>query len=119
MMDLIAPLPALDVAGVHAFADKLARPGADETYGTAMDLLSWWVARMVRAGADPAAGLPGGEVVAGEADAARRLAARGALERWVDVWEKIGRQVAQADALNLDRRQVVLGAFQALEDSAR
>jgi hypothetical protein len=35
------------------------------------------------------------------------------------VWEKTVRLFAQADGLNLDRKQVVLGAFLALEGAAR
>ena len=49
----------------------------------------------------------------------RRLAGRRCLDQWVEVWEKVTRLFAQADGLNLDRKQVVLGAFLALEGAAR
>jgi DNA polymerase-3 subunit delta' len=35
------------------------------------------------------------------------------------VWEKVGRLFAQAESVNLDRKQVVLNAFFALESAAR
>ena len=60
-----------------------------------------------------------GEIVRGELDGMRRLAARRPLDQWVEVWEKTVRLFAQADGLNLDRKQVVLGAFLALEGAAR
>lgn len=102
-------LPELDVAAVHAFAEKVGRSGAERAFDTAIELLQWWLARVVRAGAgalkpdDTAAGL-------------LRLAS---LDRWVEVWEKIGRLAAQADGVNLDRKQVTLNAFHAIEQAAR
>jgi DNA polymerase-3 subunit delta' len=60
-----------------------------------------------------------GEIVRGEREGMRRLAARRSLDQWVEVWENITRLFAQADGLNLDRKQVVLGAFLALEGAAR
>jgi DNA polymerase III subunit delta' len=35
------------------------------------------------------------------------------------VWEKVARLFAQADGLNLDKKQVVLDAFLELEGAAR
>jgi DNA polymerase-3 subunit delta' len=49
----------------------------------------------------------------------RRLVARRGLDQWVEVWENTTRLFAQADGLNLDRKQIVLGAFFALEGAAR
>ena len=55
----------------------------------------------------------------GEAELMARLAGTGNLDRWVDVWEKVGRLRDRADSLNLDRKQVVLAAFGAVEVAAR
>ncbi len=49
----------------------------------------------------------------------RRLAARRGLDQWVEVWEKLTHLFAQAEGINLDRKQVVLNAFFALEEAAR
>ena len=49
----------------------------------------------------------------------RRLAERGGLDQWVEVWEKLTHLFAQAEGINLDRKQVVLNAFFALEEAAR
>ena len=117
MHGLLAGLPQGDVPGVHALADRLARKGADTEYTMFRELLSDWLVRLVRC----AAGGPGAaeEVIAGEGDLMARLARRAALDRWVEVWEKTARAADRADALNLDRKQVVLGAFAALEAAAR
>ena len=74
-----------------------------------------WLARMVRRGA----GQPLPEVVNGEGAVMDRLAAARPLDEWVDVWEKIRRLVARSDAVNLDRKQVVLSIFATLERAAR
>ena len=37
----------------------------------------------------------------------------------MEVWEKVTRLIAQADGINLDRKQVVLGAFHAMERATR
>ena len=81
------------------------------------ELLPGWVARMVALAAGGADGKRA--ALPGEAETMRRLAARRGLDQWVEVWEKIARLFAQADGLNLDRKQVVLGAFLALEGAAR
>jgi DNA polymerase III subunit delta' len=66
-----------------------------------------------------AVGGEGAEIVPGERQAMQHLAGRRGLDQWVEVWEKVARLFAQADGLNLDRKQVVLGAFLALEGAAR
>jgi DNA polymerase-3 subunit delta' len=49
----------------------------------------------------------------------QRLAARAAPARWADLHERVGRDFANTDQLNLDRKQAVLGAFFAIEELAR
>jgi len=41
------------------------------------------------------------------------------LAAWAEVWEKVDRAVGRAEALNLDRRQVVLGVFRDLAEAAK
>ncbi len=52
LVSLLAPLPELDVAGIHALGDRVARRGQEATYRTLIDLLLDWLTRMVRAGAE-------------------------------------------------------------------
>jgi DNA polymerase-3 subunit delta' len=41
------------------------------------------------------------------------------LDRWVELWEKIGGLALRAERVNLDRKQVVINAFMALQSTAR
>jgi DNA polymerase-3 subunit delta' len=120
LLALLSRLPELDAIALHGFADRLSRAGADESYLTVSELLTQFLARMIRlfVGGEAAAGAAP-EIVAGERQAMRRLVERRGLDQWVEVWDKIARLFAQADGLNLDRKQVVLGAFLALEAAAR
>ncbi len=54
-----------------------------------------------------------------EQDTARRFLTARNLEQWVELWEKITDLTARADRVNLDRKQVVLSVFAALETTAR
>lgn len=124
IMSLLENLPGTDIAAVHRLGDRLARPDAENAYRTATDLITWWLARVIRTGArlttsqDHHAAAQS-EFIRGEADCARNLLALAGLDRWAEVWEKITRLIAQADGVNLDRKQVILNAFHAMETAAR
>jgi DNA polymerase-3 subunit delta' len=112
LMALLASLPRLDIGRVHGFADSLGRAKDDRAFATAMELLGWWLARLVRAGAAgelPAAVLPE------EQGVAERLLAGGRLADWLALWEKLARLVARTDRVNLDRKQVAMTAFLEIE----
>ncbi len=113
---LIAAAPGIDVAAAHAFADKLARRGAEASFRLAMRLTARWIARLATAGARgraPDTALPGEEA------AARRLLDAAPPARWAELWEKVRELARGADLVNLDRKQVVLGALLALDSAAR
>jgi DNA polymerase-3 subunit delta' len=127
MSKLLATLPSLDVPAVHAFGDRLSRRGAEPAYRAVTDLLEWWIARLVRAGARR--DIPGqgsavetmGDVVPGEgwAELAARLAPERNLDRWAELWQKTSGLIRRAESARLDRKQVLLNAFLALESTAR
>jgi DNA polymerase III subunit delta' len=123
LLKLLQALPDIDGPALHGFADRLARAGAEDTYRTVTELLSQFLTRMISRAAHSSAGAVGEagwtDIVPGEGQGMGRLAARRSLDQWVEVWEKVMRLFAQADGLNLDRKQVVLGAFFALEGAAR
>ena len=109
---LIDGLPRLDVPKVHALGDRLSRKADGGAFRTTAELLSWWLARMIHAAAS---GAPAAEVLAGDAALMARLAARGDLAQWLDLWEKLSRLFARAEGANLDRKQVMITAFLELE----
>jgi DNA polymerase-3 subunit delta' len=115
LLDMLGTLPRLDGGALHRLADQLGRPGAEEAYGTFTDLLTDWLQRMVTAAAE--GGTPD-EAVPGEAALGARLTSGTRLDRWVDVWDNLGTLFSRADSVNLDRKQVVLEAFFALEAAA-
>ncbi|MFZ3033142.1 MAG: DNA polymerase III subunit delta', partial [Parvibaculum sp.] len=115
IVSLLIDLPRLDVKALHKLADKIARRGADEAWHTAIELLSDWLQRMIRTGA----GMPvQPDLVPGENAAMARMAQTAGLDRWVEVWEKVTETVARAEALNTDRKLVILNIFSMLESVA-
>lgn len=97
---LLGQLPDADMRQVHRFADLLSDRKAEESYRIFLDLLRDWLDARVHA--EASAGTPPARLV-----------------RWAEVWEKTTRAATLADALNLDRKQVILGAFQALGEATR
>ncbi len=94
---LLDELPALDTARLHALGDSLARSGAEADFRTVGELLADWLA--------------------GQAKAAG--ARRAELETWLGLWEKVSRLFADTERYSLDRKQVLLTAFAALQHALR
>ncbi len=115
MLGLLSDLPQLDVPRAHAFADRLARDTQGATFRTGTELLAWWLARLVRSGAE---GRLPPEVVPGEGPVMVRLLERRGLAQWLRLWEKIARLFAAAEGANLDRKQVVITALLEFEAAA-
>jgi DNA polymerase III subunit delta' len=120
LLKLIIRLPVLDGVALHALAERIAPAEAADSFRTLTELLTGWLGRMVSLAAQgyPPTSLSNA-ILPGEAEAMHRLAARRSLDQWVEVWEKMNRLFAQADGLNLDRRQVLLNAIFALEAASR
>jgi DNA polymerase-3 subunit delta' len=112
MVGLIGALPRLDIGALHAFADTVVK--SDEGFRTLCELFGGWLAA-----AASRADRTRPEVVGGEADLQRRLVKSAGLDRWVEVWEKTSHMFGRADAVNLDRKLVLVNAFLALERLSR
>ena len=108
---LLDGLPKIDGAVLHAFAEQVARADGEDGFRLLAELLPAWVARRAATSA--------GEAGRGTAATAPSPGERRALDRWVALWEKLGELFTEADDLNLDRKQVVLNAFFALEEAVR
>jgi len=57
-------------------------------------------------------------LIAEEAEVMQRLAACADPARWADLRDRLDRDFANTDQLNLDRKQAILGAFFAVEGLA-
>lgn len=112
LVGLLAALPDLEVRKLHAFAGRFERAGSEAAFQTAMLLLADWIARLIRA---IGLGQPPHPILAEEEQALGRLATLHSLDRWLELWEKVRHLTARTDAINLDRKQVVIGAFLALQ----
>jgi DNA polymerase-3 subunit delta' len=112
VLGLLRGLPHLDWAQVHALAEELAAPAAAQRLELFHELMLGLVARIVRAAgtstSDPA-----------EVDIGDRLCGEGRLASMAELWETLAREKAEAMALNLDRKSLVLGTFSRLEAAAR
>ena len=126
LLEMLSQAPRIDVGRLHGLADRLARTDAEDAYRATEELLSRFLARMAAGAArrdlvrdqipDQIADR---DIVAGEGAAMQALAARADPARWAELRGEIERSFATARELNLDRKQAVLGAFFAIEETAR
>jgi len=117
VLEMLAQIPQLDVIRLHSFADQLARPDAEEAYRVGGELLLRLLALLTVYSARGQ--IEEEEIVAGEEESLRRLAARGDAARWAALRAEIADIFTSADQLNLDRKQAMLGGFFAIEELAR
>jgi DNA polymerase-3 subunit delta' len=96
----LTALPNLPMAEIHAFAEKVGKSGGESPFELASELLLIWLGRVVRHRAT-GAGRPPSAAAAG----------RGSLEQWLALWEKTDSLFKRTDAINLDRKQVWIGAM--------
>lgn len=113
LMTVLAGLPKLDYGAVHALADTLTARGQEGALGAFHRMLDDVLARAVRYAAT------GAGAEADEAALAERLIGARGLAQWAELWETLQRTRADAQALNLDRKNLILGTFFRLEDTAR
>ena len=105
---LLARLPAIDVAAMHAYADSVTGRGNDDGWDGFRDLLAAWLNRRVRGESEPETGIP-----------LSPAAAAAPLERWAEVWENLRTSAALTDEYNLDRKRTVLSILMSLARATR
>lgn len=118
MVEVLATLPDLDMARLHGFAERFARRGeeANADWRSLNYLLDGWMKGLAR---HAAVGGEGSAVVPAERGLQAKLLAAASLDRWMEAWEKVAHLLSRADAVNLDRKQTVLGSFLALQSAMR
>lgn len=110
---LLASLPNLDRALAIRIADGCAGVAGEARGELFFALLGDLLARLVRHAAR------GEGAIGEEARIAGRVMAGAGLARWAELWETLHREKRQAEAVNLDRRTLVLETCLRLEAVAR
>ncbi len=112
LTDIMSSLPDLDPLRVMEFGERLAPAAAEQSYRLMVTLMTGLLERVIKGAAIQAADrLPSNA----EKRTLDHVAQTGALEDWLLVWENLRRLFARADAVALDRRQVILLAFNQLK----
>ncbi len=109
---MIAGLPNVDMLKVGDFGDRLSRPAADQSYRLMTNLFVRYLERLIKASVDGRAEHFTDQM---EQKALAHVTAHGALDDWFLVWENLRRLFARADAVALDKRQVILSSFNQLK----
>jgi DNA polymerase-3 subunit delta' len=113
---LFAGLPKLDLKAALALADELSPAAAEQKFSLFYDLFLAHLARLVRLEATCG---EGGIGAAGDAAVASRLIGPARLATFAELWETLARDKADALALNLDRKALILDTVSRLEAAAR
>ncbi len=95
--ELLQRLPNLDIPALHKLGDKMARDNTGDGFKTLGVILSRWLTT-----------------------AAKSAVTSGApATKWADVWEETNGLFRKAESVNLDRKQVTLNAFLAIQAAAK
>ncbi len=109
---IFARLPGLDWPALHAQAEALTAEAQQQRYEMFFTLLLDRVAGLVRAAAS-------GQGSPADAALAARLIAPARQPAWAELWQAILRDKADAEALNLDRRALIVRTFARIEAAAQ
>jgi DNA polymerase-3 subunit delta' len=96
--NVVSGLPSINHRQALGLADKLQSRAAEEEFVVFCELLSAWIADRARTEA---------------------LAERSEARKWAEVHLELSHSIRDTNTLNLDRRQLVMHAFEALQEAAR
>jgi len=116
MGGLIAAMPRLNIPEVHKLAGQLGPVKSDGRYQLFIQIFQGWLERLIR---QNATGMSAADIMDGESAQIASISALAGVDRWLDLWEKVGKLVTRADAVNLDRKQVIVSLFTSLAAVAR
>ena len=118
MVEVLATLPDLDMPRLHGFAERFAKRGeeANADWRSLNYLFDGWLKGLARQAALSAEAAP---VVPLESGLRTRLLTGASLDRWLEASDKVAELFNRADAVNLDRKQTVMGSFFALQSAMR
>jgi len=111
--DLLQGLPRLNGAKLFAMAERVARAQPERGIFLFVALLSQIEERLIRGAYTAQPPVPGEEALL------RHLRAAVPLDRWSELRDELREKAAQAEELNLDKKQLILNTFFAIEAAAR
>jgi DNA polymerase-3 subunit delta' len=109
---LFSSLPAGDLKAAHALSDELAPATVEQKFALFYELFLGTLQRLVKTQAT-------GQGSKSDIDRAHRLIGPARLATFASLWETLARDKAEALALNLDRKALILAAINRLEIAAR
>lgn len=113
IVELLLALPRLNGAKLFSFAEKVARAPLERGLLLFVSLLAQIEERVVRGAHATLAPIPGEDALL------RHLRAAMPLDRWSNLWEALKTDALRADDLNLDKKQLVLNTFFAIEAASQ
>jgi DNA polymerase-3 subunit delta' len=117
MISLLGTLPKLDIEALHTFSGRLGKPGSEEAFVMISELFRSWMSRMILAKGKDKSGFM--ILTEPEKIFMDQFSEIVSLDRWFELWEKINRLLSKTNKINLDRKQVILNVFLALENSVQ
>ncbi len=112
LLKVLGDLPTLKIQTLHQLGDRLSKASDDQPFRTGSQLLLWWLARLVRAGACET--LPE-EIVPGESGLMRRLLDLKAPLQWLEDRDQIAQLFGETERASLDRKQAVINGLLCLQ----
>lgn len=116
LTEIVADLPTVDTLRILDLGEKLSRPAAEQNYKLMHELLIGFVERLIKGAATGTTGFLSTDF---EKRALDHISKTGSLEDWMLVWENLRRLFARTDAIALDKRQVILSAFNQLKSVSK
>ncbi|MFN0219170.1 MAG: DNA polymerase III subunit delta' [Hyphomicrobium sp.] len=109
---LFSDLPRLDMKAAHQLGDEMQGAAQESKFTLFFDLFHDTLARLIRAEAT-------GQGRAADRALAARLIGPARLATFAELWETLARDRADALALNLDRKALILASLTRLEAASR
>ncbi len=115
VVEILESYPAWNPDKLHGLSDLVGKKEGEQVYRMVVLLLPWWISRMIRFSATTS--LPQ-QLFADEILLMQTLLVARPLDKWVTLWENMSELISRADAVNLDRKQIVLALFLKISEKA-
>ncbi|UTW53938.1 DNA polymerase III subunit delta' [Kordiimonas sp. SCSIO 12610] len=108
----ISMAPKLNIPDIHKLATEFAAAKADAEYRLFTQIFTAFLERITKAAVLESSEV---EILENENQQISRISAMARVDKWLELWEKVGHLLQRADAVNLDRKQVIVSLFSELK----